>query len=134
MASLFVVPEHPGSDWPVIEAWLREAAQRGDPNTVILAPDEILFVAREMQGDPPVGVAVGAATAGVTADGAEVVLAGGEMRAVLPILERIIEWARSVGAPKLFCAGRKGWDKVSPFREIGEEDGMTLYELDLTNG
>jgi hypothetical protein len=126
LASVFVRAETPGDDWPQIEAWLDKARQ---DDTEILASDEVLFVGRVFVGDPPRAIAVGAATASLNP--ASVVLAGGERAAILPILNAICTWARASGATRIFTAGRKGWDRVSPFRLVASEGRKAFYELEL---
>lgn len=102
-----------------------------DDETGILAPGEVLFVGRQLQGNPPIGVPVGAATVGLDHKGAHVVLAGGTRKAILPIFETICAWARGHGSTRLFAAGRAGWDRLSPMRATATVDGTTYYELEL---
>lgn len=119
--------ETPGLEWPLIEGWLRKAAERAPDPPVILDDGEILIVARRMMGDPPIGRAVGAATVRMTAEGeVEVILAGGAMEAARPVFDYACKWGRFHGATALVCGGRPGWARVLPLERDGDGFRMEL--------
>lgn len=51
---------------------------------------------------------------------------------LVPHIEAIEEWARSIGAVELTPFGREGWRK--PLARAGYKPKFVLYSKDLTNG
>lgn len=103
-----------------------------EPSEPDLEGDEVLFVARVLRGDPPVGEPVLAATVSPEGDGLFIRLTAGEMIGVRKTFDAICNWGRAIGARRIRAAGRKGWDRATPLKCIEtSDDGLALYELEL---
>ena len=102
-------------EWQTIKGWLEASNRRGEGD--LLGPHDVVWIARQFDGVPPVAWAVGACTAALSADGRSIIVGdlGGKGRAwIAPLLDRLMAWARDEGAVEVRARCRPGWQRILP--------------------
>jgi hypothetical protein len=114
--------------WPAISELLRPAVLDGGP---VEHPDLVVWIAHEN------GTVFAAATTLLYEDGeAQLLLAGGcrHREWARDLSGTVSAWAKSAGATKLTCRGRKGWSRYARdcgWVTLGTDGKQTIYQKEL---